>query len=140
MFLKYADAINAVATMPVMVTGGFRTHASMDDALRQGTTDMIGLARPFCLDPAFPRRMLAGELPALPVPEACPVPGRGFWSPDSRSRHVQGLNNQCQAGWYCHQIERLGAGLEPRLGLSPWAALLGHLGKDFDRALARRFA
>lgn len=140
MFLKYADAIKAVATMPVMVTGGFRTRAGMDDALRQGATDMIGLARPFCLDPAFPRRMFAGELQALPVPEDRLVLGRGFWSPNSRSKHVQGLNNQCQAGWYYHQIERLGAGLEPRPGLSPWAALLGHLSKDFGRAMARRFA
>jgi len=140
MFLKYADAIKAVATMPVMVTGGFRTRAGMDDALRQGATDMIGLARPFCLDPAFPRRMLAGDLDALPVPEDRLVLGRGFWGPNSRSKHVQGLNNQCQAGWYYRQIERLGAGLQPRPGLSPWAALLGHLGRDFGRAMARKFA
>ena len=140
MFLKYADAIKAVATMPVMVTGGFRTRAGMDDALRQGATDMIGLARPFCLDPAFPRRMLAGELEALPVPEDRLVLGRGFWGPNSTSRHLQGLNSQCQAGWYYTQIERLGAGLAPQPGLSPWAALLGHLSKDFGRAMARRFA
>ena len=140
MFLKYADAIKAVATMPVMVTGGFRTRAGMDDALRQGATDLIGLARPFCLDPAFPRRMLAGELEALPVSEDRLVLGRGFWGPNSTSRHLQGLNSQCQAGWYYTQIERLGAGLAPEPGLSPWAALLGHLRKDFGRAMARRFA
>ena len=140
MFLKYADAIKAVATMPVMVTGGFRTRAGMDDALRQGATDLIGLARPFCLDPAFPRRLLAGELEALPVPEDRLVLGRGFWGPNSTSRHLQGLNSQCQAGWYYTQIERLGAGLAPEPGLSPWAALLGHLRKDFGRAMARRFA
>jgi 2,4-dienoyl-CoA reductase-like NADH-dependent reductase (Old Yellow Enzyme family) len=140
MFLKYADAIKAVATMPVMVTGGFRTLSGMNDALRRGATDMIGLARPFCLDPAFPRRMLAGELPTLPVPEDRLVLGRGFWGPNSRSKHVQGLNNQCQAGWYYHQIERLGAGRDPQPALSPWAALLGHLSKDFGRAMARKFA
>jgi 2,4-dienoyl-CoA reductase-like NADH-dependent reductase (Old Yellow Enzyme family) len=140
MFLKYADAIKAVAAMPVMVTGGFRTQAGMEEALAKGATDMIGLARPFCLDPAFPRRMLAGELPALPVPEDRLVLGRGSWGPNSSSRHMQGLNNQCQAGWYYHQIERLGAGLEPQPALSPWAALLGHLSKDFGRAMARKFA
>ena len=140
LFLKYADAIKAVATMPVMVTGGFRTRAGMDDALRQGATDMIGLARPFCLDPAFPRRMLADELEALPVPEDRLVLGRGFWGPNSTSRHVQGLNNQCQAGWYYRQIERMGAGLDPQPGLSTWAALFGHLGRDFGRAMARKFA
>jgi hypothetical protein len=68
------------------------------------------------------------------------VLGRGFWGPNSRSKHLQGLNNQCQAGWYYHQIERLGAGREPRPELSPWRALLGHLSKDFGRAMARKFA
>ena len=140
MFLKYADAIKAVAAMPVMVTGGFRTRAGMEDALQKGATDMIGLARPFCLDPALPRRMLAGELQALPVPEDGLTLGRGFWGPNSRSKHVQGLNNQSQAGWYYRQIERLGAGLQPDSRLSPWAALLGHLGRDFGRAMARKFA
>jgi hypothetical protein len=126
--------------MPVMVTGGFRTRAGMNDALRQGATDLIGLARPFCLEPDFPRRLLAGELQALPVAEDRLVLGRGFWGPNSRSRHVRGLNNQCQAGWYYAQIERLGAGLAPAPALSPWRALLGHLGKDFGRAMKRRFA
>jgi 2,4-dienoyl-CoA reductase-like NADH-dependent reductase (Old Yellow Enzyme family) len=139
-FLKYADAIKALATMPVMVTGGFRTRAGMDDALAKGATDLIGLARPFCLDPAFPRRLLAGDLPTLPVPEDRLVLGRGFWGPNSRSKHLQGLNNQCQAGWYYTQIERLGAGLAPNDALSPWAALLGHLSKDFGRAMARKLA
>jgi 2,4-dienoyl-CoA reductase-like NADH-dependent reductase (Old Yellow Enzyme family) len=140
MFLQYAEAIKAVAAMPVMVTGGFRTLAGMNAALAEGATDMIGLARPFCLDPAFPQRMLAGKLPALPVPEDRLVLGRGFWGPNSASKHLQGLNNQSQAGWYYHQIERLGAGREPQSGLSPWRALLGHLGKDFGRAMARKFA
>ena len=140
MFLKYAGAIKAVATMPVMVTGGFRTRTGMEDALRDGATDLIGLARPFCLDPAFPRRMLTGELQALPVPEDRLVLGRGFWGPNSSSKHLQGLNNQCQAGWYYRQIEHLGAGREPEPGLSPWAALRGHFSKDFQRAMARKFA
>ncbi len=139
-FLKYADAIKSVATMPVMVTGGFRTLAGMNAALQSGAADMIGLARPFCLDPAFPRRMLQGALAALPVPEDRLVLGRGFWGPNSRSKHLQGLNNLCQAGWYYHQIERLGAGREPQPTLSPWRALLEHLVKDLGRAVARKFA
>jgi len=50
------------------------------------------------------------------------------------------LNNECQAGWYYHQIERLGAGLAPEPGLSPWRALLAHFGHDFARAMARKRA
>jgi hypothetical protein len=53
---------------------------------------------------------------------------------------MRAFNNQAQAGWYYHQIERLGAGLDPQPGLSPWRALLGHFKKDFARALARKRA
>jgi 2,4-dienoyl-CoA reductase-like NADH-dependent reductase (Old Yellow Enzyme family) len=67
MFLEYAKSIKAVARMPVMVTGGFRTRAGMEAALAGGHTDMIGLARPFCLDPDFPARMFSGQLDRLPA-------------------------------------------------------------------------
>lgn len=140
MFLVYAKSIKAVANMPVMVTGGFRTLAGMEAALSEGHTDMIGLARPFCLEPDFPKRMMAGTLAALPVPEDRLVLGTGFMGPNSTSAILRALNNQCQAGWYYHQIERLGAGLPPQPGLSPWRALLAHFGKDLARALARKLA
>lgn len=140
MFMKYARSIKAAASMPVMITGGFRTLAGMEDALRSGDTDMIGIARPFCLDPDFPARMLAGGLDALPVPEDRLVLGKGYWGPNSRSSNMRAFNNQAQAGWYYHQIERLGAGLAPQPELSPWRALLGHFGKDFARAMARKRA
>jgi hypothetical protein len=112
----------------------------MQAALQEGHTDMIGLARPFCLDPDFPARMMAGTLQSLPVPEDRLVLGRGFWGPNSASASMRALNNQCQAGWYYHQIERLGAGLAPQPTLAPWRALLGHFSKDFGRAMARKRA
>ena len=138
MFLKYASSIKAAANMPVMITGGFRTLAGMASALHSGDTDMIGIARPFCLDPDFPARMLAGSLDTLPVPEDRLVLGKGYWGPNSRSSNMRAFNNQAQAGWYYHQIERLAAGLPPQPELSPWRALLGHFSKDFARAMRRK--
>ena len=138
MFLEYAKSIKAVARMPIMVTGGFRTLAGMEAALAGGHTDMIGLARPFCLDPDFPARMMAGQLDRLPVPEDMLVLGRGYWGPNSPSNGMRSLNNLCQAGWYYRQIEQLAAGQGPQPGLSPWWAMLGHLGKDFGRAMRRK--
>ncbi|MCW8806688.1 MAG: NADH:flavin oxidoreductase/NADH oxidase family protein [Rhodanobacter sp.] len=140
MFLKYAASIKVAANMPVMVTGGFRTLAGMEAALQQGQTDLIGLARPFCLDPDLPARMLAGTLAALPVPEDRLVLGKGWWGPNSTSSTMRAFNNQAQAGWYYHQIERLGDGLAPQPELSPWRALLGHFRRDFGRAMARKRA
>jgi 2,4-dienoyl-CoA reductase-like NADH-dependent reductase (Old Yellow Enzyme family) len=140
MFLQYAQAIKAVARMPIMVTGGFRTLAGMRAALAGGHTDMIGLARPFCLAPDFPARMMAGQMDRLPVPEDRLVLGKGWWGPNSPSPSVRGLNNLAQGGWYYHQIERLAAGEAPEPDLGPWRAMLAHFGKDLGRALRRKFA
>jgi 2,4-dienoyl-CoA reductase-like NADH-dependent reductase (Old Yellow Enzyme family) len=140
MFLEYAKSIKAVARMPIMVTGGFRTLAGMEAALVGGHTDMIGLARPFCLDPSFPRRMFSDHLERLPVPEDKLVLGRGYWGPNSKSSAMRALNNFCQAGWYYHQIERLGAGQSPQSDISPGKALLLHFKNDFVRGLRRKFA
>lgn len=138
MFLEYAKSIKAVAAMPIMVTGGFRTKAGMDQALEAGHTDMIGVARPFCLDPVFPVRMLSGMVDALPVPESRLVLGSGFWGPNSKSETMRGLNNFSQAGWYYSQIERMAAGKRPNPDLSPLWALLGHFWHDFWRVWRRR--
>lgn len=140
MFLRYAKAIKAVARMPIMVTGGFRTLAGMQAALAGGHTDMIGLARPFCLDPDFPARLMAGQLQRLPVPEDRLVLGTGWWGPNSPSAVVRGLNNLAQGGWYDHQIERLAVGAAPEPGLGPWDTMLAHFGKDLGRAFRRKFA
>lgn len=138
MFLEYAKSIKAVARMPIMVTGGFRTLAGMEAALSGGHTDMIGLARPFCLDPDFPKRMLAGQFDRLPVPEDQLVLGTGYWGPNSTSNGIRSLNNLCQAGYYYGQIERLGAGQSPLPDVKPLPALLARLGKDTYRGLRRK--
>ena len=129
MFLEYAKSIKAVARMPIMVTGGFRSREGMCAALTS-----------FCLDPDFPARMLAGQMTRLPVPEDRLVLGKGWLGPNSRFSAMRALNNQAQAGWYYHQIERLGAGLAPQPGMSPLRALVAHFLHDFARALRRKFA
>jgi hypothetical protein len=53
---------------------------------------------------------------------------------------VQALNNQCQAGWYYHQIEQLAQGKPSNENFSPRKALFAHLRKDFSRAIKRKFA
>ncbi|MCF8210193.1 MAG: NADH:flavin oxidoreductase, partial [Rhodoferax sp.] len=138
LFLDYAQSLKAVARMPIMVTGGFRTLAGMEAALAAGHTDLIGVARPFCLDPDFPNRMAAGTLERLPIAEDKLVLGKGYWGPNSRSNTVRGLNNMAQGAWYYHQIERLAAGQMPQAQLSPVRAMLAHFGKDFVRAMRRK--
>ena len=139
-FLEYAQAIKKVATMPVMVTGGFRTVEGMENALSNGQTDAIGIARPFCLNPNFPNEMFNGNLSALQNVEDKLILGSGFWGPTSSSKSLQALNNQCQAGWYYHQIEQLAKGNNSNENYSPRKALFAHLSNDFSRAIKRKFA
>ena len=44
-----------------MVTGGFRSAAGMNAALRSGALDMIGLARLLAIDPDAPAALLRGQ-------------------------------------------------------------------------------
>jgi len=139
-FLEYAENIKKVAKMPVMVTGGFRSLAGMESALNKGQTDVIGLARPFCLNPNFPNDMMKQSLELLEEVESKLILGNGFWGPTSSSKSIQALNNQCQAGWYYHQIEQLAQGKPSNTEYSPRKALFSHFRKDFIRAIKRKFA
>ncbi len=60
-FVDFAVAMKAEIQMPIMVTGGFRSRAAMEQALSSGAADLIGLARPLCCDTSGPSRLLAGE-------------------------------------------------------------------------------
>ncbi len=60
-FLDYAQKIRQRVSIPLMVTGGFRTDTGMREALASGATDLIGLARPLAVEPDLPNRVLAGE-------------------------------------------------------------------------------
>jgi len=59
-----------IKQIPLIVTGGFRTVDGMNSALNQGA-DIIGLGRPFCTEPDFPKKLLSGEAKEILVKE-CP--------------------------------------------------------------------
>lgn len=103
-FLDYAASVRAAAKMPVMVTGGFRTVATMNEALANGDLDVVGLGRPMIADPELPRRILNGEVDRAPTPE-------------------DRINLFHLLGWNNTQIERLADGLDPDLDLDGEAAV-----------------
>ena len=76
-FIDYAARIRQIATMPVMVTGGFRSVAAMNGALAAGELDMVGLARPMVADPECPKAVLEEGAPAVISPEATLDPMHG---------------------------------------------------------------
>jgi 2,4-dienoyl-CoA reductase-like NADH-dependent reductase (Old Yellow Enzyme family) len=76
-FVDFAKTMKASVSVPMMVTGGFRTRAAMMHALETGGADLIGIGRPMCADPDGPKQLLNGatglrrwerELHLLPSP------------------------------------------------------------------------
>lgn len=64
-FVDFAKAMQEQVSVPLMVTGGFRTRAAMEQALDIGAADVIGLGRPMCVMTDAPKQLLGGrsELP-----------------------------------------------------------------------------
>ncbi|MCE9522707.1 MAG: NADH:flavin oxidoreductase/NADH oxidase family protein [Alphaproteobacteria bacterium] len=117
-FIDYAAAISKVARMPLMVTGGFRTRAGMEEALTSGATHVIGIGRPLCGDPLAGKRLLNGETQALPSYEKTLRIGPGWLGPNSPLSLFKMINGWGAQGWYCLQLIRMGDGLDPDLRMS----------------------
>ena len=136
-FLDYAAAIRRIARMPMMVTGGFRTRAAMEAALASGDCDVIGLGRPLCWQPDFPRQLLAGEVTGIDrIEDRLKFAGRGWRSPSSGLMPARILNVFGAQAWYYCQIFRLADGRSPELDRGLLASLAEYLGDEL--ASARR--
>ncbi|MEK1942229.1 MAG: NADH:flavin oxidoreductase/NADH oxidase family protein [Pseudomonas sp.] len=101
-FLEFAAKVRASLDVPLMVTGGFRSAAGMNDALRSGALDVVGLARLLAIDPDAPSALLQGR--------------------DSEQRVrpiVTGIKPVDRMGvmevlWYTRQLKRIAKGGEPK--------------------------
>lgn len=60
-FIEFATKARARVSVPLAVTGGFRTVDGIERALADGATDFIGLARPLACEPDWPSRVMRGE-------------------------------------------------------------------------------
>lgn len=61
-FIPFARAAKQVADLPVMLVGGMRSRAVMEEVLASGDADFISMCRPLINDPAFPSKLKTGEL------------------------------------------------------------------------------
>ena len=138
-FLTYARSIRPeLGGIPLMVTGGFRSRAAMADALKASELEMVGLARPLCVDPATPRGLLAGDLEEAGRWERGLRLGTGFLGPASSSKMIRGFNHQASVAWFYRQILALADGREPDTTLTARRALARHLRDELRLAVARR--
>lgn len=139
-FLKYSKAVQERAKMPLMVTGGFRTAEAMNEAIAAGEADLIGIARPLCVDVAAPCRLLSGEIAALDSWEKHLRIGPGIFGPQSPVKLIKALNGFGAQGWYYEQLKRLGAGGDPDTKLGVLSAFLANQRAEAAAAKAWRAA
>lgn len=122
-FMDYAQRIRAVARIPLMVTGGFRSVDAMNDALTHDNIDLIGIGRPLCGDPAGSAKLLSGEVAQVPAWEERLRIGPGILGPNSRFDLIKTLNVAAAQGWFCVQILRMGHGEAPDTKMSAFKAM-----------------
>lgn len=125
-FLQYAEEASRVAKMPLMVTGGFRSRAAMDAALTSGAADLVGIARPMCVDPDVCAKLLSGEIKETPRYEKDLRIGDGFWGPNSSNDFIKMLNGFAAMSFYYENIYRLADGEEAREEMALFPVFLRH--------------
>jgi len=135
-FLDYAASVRTVARMPLMVTGGFRSRGAMEAAL-EGDCDLVGIGRPLCWRPDFPRSLLARECDAIERREdRLKFAEHGWRSPASRLLPLRMLNAFGAQSWFYCQIFRLADGRPADLDRGLLASLSEYLRDEL--ATARR--
>ena len=106
-FVDFAVAMGEKVNVPLMVTGGFRQRAAMEQALQSGSADVIGLGRPMCVMTDAPNQLIKGldELPRYEDSLSL-FPKRLAWLGNLKMlKAVAGFAVQY---WYYGQIDAIG--------------------------------
>lgn len=130
-FWNSAAAVSAATSVPVMLTGGFRTRAEVDEALAASVCDVIGVGRPLAVRPELAGRFVRGETDVLDRP----APRLGGPAVVQRM-----LGAAAGTGWHRIQLVRTAEGREPLLRLPAIVAGLDYTLADAAQGLVARHA
>ena len=133
-FLDYANDIRNVFKGPLMVTGGFRSVQGMNDALNQNACDVIGIARPFCIDPQIANKLLSKDISETPTLEKTMQVGPGLLGLNSPFSVIKGINGWGQQAFWCLNLIRMGEDLDPSLDLGVFKAFLQYQRNEKEAA------
>ncbi|HET6831769.1 MAG TPA: tRNA-dihydrouridine synthase [Solirubrobacterales bacterium] len=128
-FWNAAAALSAAVSVPVMLTGGFRTRTEVDRALAAGVCDIVGAGRPLAVRPELAGRFVRGETDVLDPPGprlGGPAPVR------------QLLGAAAGTGWHRIQLARTGAGRPPSLRIPALLAAFDYTAVDWAQAVLAR--
>ena len=106
-FVDFALAMREQVKMPLMVTGGFRRRASMEQALTSGAADLVGLGRPMCVMTDAPAQLF-DALEELPRYEDSLSLFPSWLSFLNRSQTLRTMATFSIQFWFYTQIEEIG--------------------------------
>ncbi len=121
-FVDFAKAMKNELTIPLMVTGGFRSASAMEQALRSGAADIIGLGRPLCVMPEAPKRLLGG-MAMLPRTENQLKLFPEWLSGLRKVKMMRGLEGFAVQYWYYSQLYALGRTGRTKLDMTVFTAM-----------------
>ncbi|MBJ8438839.1 NADH:flavin oxidoreductase [Acinetobacter lactucae] len=95
-FIDYATALRKQSKLPLMLTGGLRNTSFMNQIVSDGIVDLVGMARPFAIEPDLAIKLLAGKS----IAETVEVPSVGYKPVDA----------YLQLAWHLAQFSRISRG------------------------------
>lgn len=107
-FMDFIVKVRNKIKSPLMLTGGFRTAASMSKAIENGELDLVGLGRPFCVFPDVAKELMDGTRTECGVPDLL----TGVDKID--------MSGMLQTPWHQFQLVRMGKGLDPDPEMDVW--------------------
>lgn len=116
-FLDFVERASKVLSVPLCITGGFRSPEGMARAVREDSenqsraAELVGLARTLAIQPDFPKQIFAGEDPQSLV-------GRLSTGLKTLDRLAM-----LDVTWYENQLARMASGKDPKPHLSSWLSV-----------------
>lgn len=138
-FVDFAIEMRSKVTVPLMVTGGFRSAAAMASAINTANVALIGLGRPLCVDTQCVSDLLSGQRQTLDRWEQQLQLGPGWLGPHSPFGLIKMLNGFGATYWYYQQFRLIGRGEAANLKLKVFSALLRELKEQKNWIAAARF-
>ena len=120
-FVDFAKAMKNELSVPLMVTGGFRSKSAMEQAIKSGAADVIGIGRPLCTMTDAPKRLLGG-MAILPKFESQLKLFPDWLGVLRKVKMLRGIEGFATQYWYYAQLYALGKTGRPNIDQSVFAS------------------
>ena len=126
-FLDFARKLRKNVDIILAITGGFRSSQAMRDALNSGELDIVGAAKPFCIEPDFANKILNDKDYKISIDE----PSFCIKSLQKKLKSVMIM------AWYMRHMKNIGSGLKPDLKLGTFSVMFGEIFQNGLRSLRK---